>query len=168
MADSYEIANVEDADEWDRFVRGALGGSVFSSSAWLACASGAVGGAVHTVGCYKNGHLIAAISGQDGAGGGIKRFTTPVLTPHGGLLLAPIPAKTPGPMIAIKSSAQISELIERVATMISSATGRTNITEGVVLRAAMKATGTAIKRAAIVPSVAMLMVSQIGHHKFEI
>ena len=100
MADSYEIANVEDAAEWDRFVRVALGGSVFSSSAWLACASAAVGSAVHTIGYYKNGRLIAALSGQEGSGGGIKRFTTPVLTPHGGLLLAPIPAKTPAKLEA--------------------------------------------------------------------
>jgi len=37
---------------------------------------------------------------------------------------------------------------------------------GVVLRAAMKATGTAIIRAAMVPRVAMLIVSQIGTQRF--
>ena len=33
------------------------------------------------------------------------------------------PAKTPGPIIAIKRRAQISELIERVATIINRAIG---------------------------------------------
>src|SRR6056297_3210605 len=78
------------------------------------------------------------------------------------MAMATTPAKTPGPMIAISNSAQISELIDRVATMISSATGRTNSADGVVLRAARNATGTARNRAMIVPSVAMLKVSQIG------
>ena len=82
--------------------------------------------------------------------------------------MATMPANTPGPMIAIKRSAQISELIDRVATMIRSATGRTRYRDGVVLRAARKATGTARIRAMIVPSVAMLIVSQIGRQRLSI
>ena len=45
-----------------------------------------------------------------------------------------------------------------------SAAGRTKITLGVVLSAAQNATGTAIISAITVPSVAILMVSQIGRH----
>ena len=100
MADRYEIANVDDADEWDQFVRRATGGSVFSCSRWLACARDAVGAPVHSLGCYKNGQLIAGLSGQEGVGKGFRRFTTPLLTPHGGILLAPIPAKTPAKLEA--------------------------------------------------------------------
>ena len=80
--------------------------------------------------------------------------------------MAMTPAKTPGPMIAMRRSAQISELIERVETMMRSAIGRTKRAEGVVLRAARKATGTARNRAPIVPRVAMFSVSQIGHQSF--
>src|SRR3546814_4376215 len=73
-----------------------------------------------------------------------------------------MPAGTPGPMMATSSKAQISALIDRLATITSSARGRTKRTLGVVLRAAMKATGTAMTIAASVPIVAMLMVSQRG------
>ena len=48
--------------------------------------------------------------------------------------------------------------------MMNSATGRKMRTEGEVLRAAMKATGTAMITPPIVPRVAMLIVSQSGIH----
>ena len=50
--------------------------------------------------------------------------------------MAIMPANTPGPTMVTSISAQISELIEREATMMNSAIGRTNVTLGVVLRAA--------------------------------
>ena len=78
------------------------------------------------------------------------------------IAIAMTPAKTPGPMMAISSSAHISELIERVETMIRRAMGRINNAEGVVFRAARNATGTAKHNAIIVPSVAIFSVSQIG------
>ena len=78
------------------------------------------------------------------------------------IAIAITPAKTPGPIMAISSNAQISELIERVDTMISSAMGRINRRDGVVLRAARNATGTASISEKIVPKVAMFSVSQIG------
>ncbi len=65
-------------------------------------------------------------------------------------------------MMATSSSAQISELIEREATITNSAAGLANAMLGVVLRAARKATGTAIAVPSNVPSVAMLSVSQSG------
>jgi hypothetical protein len=73
-----------------------------------------------------------------------------------------IPAKTPGPMIVTSMSAQISALIERDETIMNSAIGRTTLTLGVVLRAAQYATGTASRTAITVPTVAILIVSQIG------
>jgi len=76
--------------------------------------------------------------------------------------IAMTPAKTPGPMIAINNNAQISELIERVETMIKSAIGLMTNREGVVLRAAINATGTARINENMVPKVAMFSVSQIG------
>ena len=82
--------------------------------------------------------------------------------------MATTPANTPGPMIETRSSAQISELIEREETMMRSAMGRAIYRLGVVLRAAMKATGTAMMMPIIVPSVAMFRVSHMGHHSFSI
>ena len=79
--------------------------------------------------------------------------------------IATTPASTPGPMIETKSSAQISELIERLATMTKSASGRMSVALGLVLRAARKATGTAKMIPSRVPSVAMLSVSQSGHRR---
>jgi hypothetical protein len=77
--------------------------------------------------------------------------------------MATIPARRPGPMIATRRSAQISELIDREATMMNRAMGLRIAAEGVVLRAAMKATGTAMMTPPSVPSVAMLIVSQSGN-----
>ena len=79
-------------------------------------------------------------------------------------LIAIIPATTPGPMIETSSRDQISELMERDETMISNAIGRRMRVSGVVLRAARKASGTAITMVSMVPSVAILMVSQRGSH----
>ena len=78
--------------------------------------------------------------------------------------IATTPASTPGPSMVTSSSAQISELIERDDTMIRSATGRTNSTLGVVLRAARNAIGTAMMIASSVPRVAIASVSQSGRH----
>ena len=50
--------------------------------------------------------------------------------------MAMMPANTPGPTIVTSIRAQISELMEREATMTNSATGRTKARLGVVLRAA--------------------------------
>jgi hypothetical protein len=55
-------------------------------------------------------------------------------------------------------------LIEREVTMMKSAMGRRISAEGVVLRAARKATGTAMMTPPSVPSVAMLIVSHSGPH----
>ena len=56
-------ASVADDTAWDAFVRQAIGGTVFSTSAWLRCAAAATGGQVHRLGCYRNDRLIAGISG---------------------------------------------------------------------------------------------------------
>src|SRR5262245_10213240 len=65
-------------------------------------------------------------------------------------------------MMVTSISAQISELIERDATMMNRAIGRTSMTLGVVLRAAQYATGTATMIEIAVPKVAMLSVSHSG------
>ena len=94
MSDSYEILEITDSATWDGFVR-RTGGSIFSTRSWLDCARDAVGDQVRCYGCYKNGRLLAAVSGLEKHRNRIRQLSTPVLTPHGGLLCAPVPGKGP-------------------------------------------------------------------------
>ena len=95
MADTFEIRLVTDDTAWDAFVRQAVGGTVFSTSAWLRCAAAATGGQVNRLGCYRNGRLVAGISGLARRRMGLYRLETPELTPYTGLLLAPVAGKGP-------------------------------------------------------------------------
>ncbi len=100
MPDAYEILEVENPDAWDEFVRQAVGGSIFATHTWLDCARHTAGGEVHCYGCYKNGHLLAGVSGLAQNRKGLKQLKTPLLTPHGGLICAPIPSKGPAKLEA--------------------------------------------------------------------
>ena len=95
MADTFEIRLVADDTAWDAFVHQAVGGTVFSTSAWLRCAAAATGGQVHRLGCYRNDRLVAGISGLARRRMGLYRLETPELTPYTGLLLAPVAGKGP-------------------------------------------------------------------------
>lgn len=95
MADTYAIHLVIEDAPWDDFVRQAVGGTIFSTSAWLQCAAEATGGQIHRLGCYKNGRLIAGLAGLARKRSGLYRLETPELTPHTGLLLAPVQSKGP-------------------------------------------------------------------------
>ena len=95
MSDTYEIRAVTEAQVWDDFVRQAVGGTVFSTWGWLQCAQEASGNRCRYLGCYKNGQLVAGLSGVEAQHAGMRRFATPELTPHGGVLLARVPGKGP-------------------------------------------------------------------------
>ncbi|MBM3278395.1 MAG: GNAT family N-acetyltransferase [Candidatus Handelsmanbacteria bacterium] len=95
MSDTLEIHPVSDPRTWDEFVRRAVGGTVFSTWAWLECARQATGQPFRCLGVYRNGQLVAGLSGVEGRRAGLRRLGTPVLTPHGGLLLAPVEGKGP-------------------------------------------------------------------------
>lgn len=95
MSDTYEIHAVTDPQVWDEFVRRAVGGTVFSTWGWLECAQQATGNPCRCLGVYRKGQLVAGLSGTETRRAGLKRLATPVLTPHGGLLLAPVPGKGP-------------------------------------------------------------------------
>ncbi|MCC7261188.1 MAG: GNAT family N-acetyltransferase [Candidatus Latescibacteria bacterium] len=95
MADTYEIHPVTEPQTWDAFVARAVGGTVFSTWAWLACAQEATGEASRCLGVFRNGQLVAGLSGLESRRAGLRRLATPVLTPHGGLLLAPVAGKGP-------------------------------------------------------------------------
>ncbi len=86
MADVFEVRRVEDMDLWDRLVRGARGGTIFSGSAWLRCASEAVGGSPLMLGCYRNGRLVGGCGLLEMRRYGISKAATPPLTPYGGFV----------------------------------------------------------------------------------
>ena len=109
MPDTYEIKRVDDDISWDSFVQQALGGTIFSTSAWLRCAAEAAHGEVHRLGCYRNGNLVAGLSGLARKRSGLSRLETPELTPHTGLLLAPIQGK--GPAKAEAEQHRVCELL---------------------------------------------------------
>ena len=93
MAEHYEVKRIEDEEQWDALVRRAIHGTVFSTSAWLRAAEQAIGNEALLYGCYKNHHLVAGCSGLAVRRGMFSKITTPLVTPHGGFLYAPIPAK---------------------------------------------------------------------------
>ena len=95
MPDTYKIHLVSDDALWDALVQQALGGTIFSTSAWLNCAARATDGEAHRIGCFRNGNLIAGLSGLARKRSGLNRLETPELTPHTGLLLAPVQSKGP-------------------------------------------------------------------------
>ncbi len=95
MPDQYTVEEVADHAEWDAFLATARGGNLFSSSRWLACAQAALPGRVVLLGCRRNGRLVAGVSGLDRPSRFGRRFATPDLTPHGGILCAPVAGKGP-------------------------------------------------------------------------
>lgn len=113
MADTYETRLQEDDTEWDAFVGTAVGGSVFSKSAWLQCAAGALQQPVRRYGLYRNGVLVAGASGAESRRSGLGKLTTPLLTPHGGILLAPVGGKGPA-----KAEAEAARAISRLAAAL--------------------------------------------------
>ena len=115
MADTFEIRLVADDAAWDAFVHQAVGGTVFSTSAWLGCAAAAAGGQPHRLGCYRNGRLVAGISGLARRRMGLYRLETPELTPYTGLLLAPVAGKGPAKGEAAQHRA-CAHLIDHLAT----------------------------------------------------
>lgn len=115
MSDHYEVRRIDDTEEWDAFVRGAVHSTVFSTSAWLRAAQQAMGGEVLLYGCYKNHNLIGGCSGLSVRRGILSKVTTPLITPHGGMLYAPIPAKR-----RAKLEAEYAEATARMADRLAS------------------------------------------------
>ncbi len=105
MADSLEIAEIDDADTWNELVREGVGGCVFSTREWLNNAQHATGGEPRMFGCIKNGRLVAGLAGMERSGGGMRQLATPVLTPHGGLMYQPVKVKSPGKLEADRNRA---------------------------------------------------------------
>ena len=92
-ADLYEVADASGTGDWDEFVRGALGGTVFSTRAWLECAQEATGDRAVSYGCFRKGQLVAGVTGIERRGG--RQLITPPLVPHGGFIHRPVPSDLP-------------------------------------------------------------------------
>lgn len=95
MSNEYDVSEVTGATEWDAFAATAVGGTMFSTSRWLDCAQSALGGRKVILGCRRNGCLVAGVTGLETEGWGGRRLVTPDLTPHGGILCAPVSGKGP-------------------------------------------------------------------------
>lgn len=109
MAAHYQISEVQDYPLWDVLVERALGGSPFSTSAWLDCARAAFGGRPVHLGVFKNEKLVAGLAAIAHKRSGFTRIETPELTPHTGLLFDPIESKGPAKVEA--ETHKISELL---------------------------------------------------------
>lgn len=86
MEESITVGEVTDYKVWDDFVRNSPQGSIFSSSVWLKASSASYGGRPVFLGVKEQGVLIAGVSYVEISRGPLKRATTPILTPYGGLL----------------------------------------------------------------------------------
>lgn len=95
MSDPYEIRLVDDVSLWDHFVQTSWGGSPFSTTAWLRCATQALGGKPVHIGVFKGDKIVAGLAAISTKRRGIERIETPELTPHTGFLLAPVESKGP-------------------------------------------------------------------------
>jgi hypothetical protein len=88
-----EILKVEDASLWDAFTASSPQGGVFSTSGWVCSAARAHGGKPVFLGVFENGKPAAGVSFVELARGPLKKATTPVLTPYGGILYRPFTGK---------------------------------------------------------------------------
>ncbi len=93
MSDAYEIRAVKDRAPWDAFVHTAIGGTVFSTCTWLDCATQALSGEALRIGVYKKDKLVAGLAALVEKRGLFTHLETPALTPHTGLLFAPLASK---------------------------------------------------------------------------
>ena len=110
MAEIFEIGEVEDQKVWDGLVARSSEGTVFSTSGWLACAQVAAGGKARRLGCFKNGRLVGGCGFVEVSKGGLKKATTPLLTPYGGMLTVPPNSARPARMESDRNRI-IAELI---------------------------------------------------------
>jgi len=89
MSAKLEILEIHDPDVWDAFVRTSPQGTMFATSAWLEAAAEALGGTPVRFGCCRGGDLVGGCGLLRIQKMGLKKATTPALTPYSGFLSAP-------------------------------------------------------------------------------
>jgi len=102
---SYDLAEISDAPLWDDFARRAVGGTPFATTPWLACAGAATGEPWRLFGCFRNGRLVAGVSGLARQRGFGRQLVTPPLFPHGGFLHLPSDSRSPARLEADRNGA---------------------------------------------------------------
>jgi hypothetical protein len=95
MAANLETAEIGDNLLWDAFVAESPQGSVFSSSAWMRAAAAAQGGRPVLLGVLENGKPVAGTAFVEVVRGPLRKATSPVLTPYGGMMYGPYTGKRP-------------------------------------------------------------------------
>ncbi|MFH1007682.1 MAG: GNAT family N-acetyltransferase [Candidatus Latescibacterota bacterium] len=113
MSAKLKILEIHDPEIWDTFVRTSPEGTIFSASAWLDAASEALGGTPVRMGCYRGDELVGGYGLLRIQRMGLRKATTPALTPCGGFLFAP-PSANRAPKEEGKRNAIADELIARL------------------------------------------------------
>ena len=113
MSSKLEIFEIHDPEVWDAFVRTSPQGTVFATSAWLEAAGEALGGTPVRFGCFRGGDLVGGCGLLRIQKMGLKKATTPMLTPYSGFLFAPPSAKRAAQEEG-KRNTIASQLIERL------------------------------------------------------
>jgi hypothetical protein len=88
-----EILEIEDPSLWDAFSESSPQGTVFSKSGWLCSSARAQGGKPVFLGVFENRKPAAGVSFVELTRGPLKKATTPILTPYGGILYRPFSGK---------------------------------------------------------------------------
>ncbi len=113
MSAKLEVVQIHDPAVWDAFVRTSPEGTVFAMSAWLEAAAEALGGTPVRFGCYRGGDLVGGCGLLRIQKMGLKKATTPALTPYSGFLFAPSSARRAAQEEG-KRTAVAAQLIERL------------------------------------------------------
>lgn len=93
MSRKIEIEKIEDLSIWDDFISKSPQGNIFSTSSWIETVSTATGAVPVCLGVFENGKISAGVNFLDIRKGFLKKATTPVLTPYGGLIFSPAAGK---------------------------------------------------------------------------
>ncbi len=89
LAKTLTVKKIEDDSQWDEFVSESPQGTIFSKSFWVRTAADAQGGRPCFHGVFQEKRLVAGLSFVEISRGPLRKITTPVLTPHGGMLYRP-------------------------------------------------------------------------------
>jgi len=84
---------IDDMSLWDGFVSESPQGTIFSTSQWLEAACAAQGGEPRCLAVMADGRLVAGATCVHIARGPLRKASTPVLTPYGGIVYRPDPGK---------------------------------------------------------------------------
>lgn len=93
MAKDLTVERVEDTFLWDNFVSSSPQGTVFSTSEWLTAGATAQGGKPVILGVREDDTLVAGVSFVEIVRGPLKKASTPVFTPYGGVIYRGDPDK---------------------------------------------------------------------------